>query len=123
MCVLQNSQTFGGVGSSGASNIESEARDKAGEGSGVGARWAPLRKILKIQTLNSAIWCNQTKPELRAKLENFFWKIEFEISHFGAHLKRTFEINDNMVRDQVQLPTFMKKSIFDLKKLFNFAKV
>ena len=42
-----------------------------------------------------------------------FRKIEFETNHFGAHLKRTLEINDNTVRDHVQLTTFMNKLILN----------
>ena len=67
MCAFQNSQTGGGVGNSvcyewqeldgvarvegtkrlsieGKARAEDEAQDKAGEGSGEGARWAPPQK-------------------------------------------------------------------------------
>ena len=43
------------------------------------------------------------------------FKFEFETIYFGAHLKRTFEINENTVRDHVQLPTFMNNCLISLK--------
>ena len=43
-----------------------------------------------------------------------FRKIEFETIYFGAHLKRTFELNDITVRDHVQLFTFMNKFILNI---------
>ena len=50
----------------------------------------------------------------------FFGKNKLETIHFGAYLRQTFEINDNlymiacMVRDHVHLPTSINKSILNI---------
>ena len=41
----------------GEARTEGEAREKSGEGSGEGARWALPRKFLKNQTWNHSFWC------------------------------------------------------------------
>ena len=41
----------------GEARTEGEAREKAGEGSGEGARWAPPQKIFENQTWNHSFWC------------------------------------------------------------------
>ena len=84
MCAFQNSQTYGGVGNSvcyewqepdsvarvegakrlsikGKARAEGEARDKKKGVLGRGLGEPLPRKNLKIQTLNSANWCNKNQ--------------------------------------------------------------
>ena len=61
-----------------------------------------LRWFVHLEHRSGSLWmieCWQGRPGLNTEKwapPKFFWKIKLETIHFGAYLRQTFEINNNM---------------------------